>query len=465
MSIAPVRIAHVGLGAFFRSHQAWYPELANRAAAVDEGAQWGIAAFTVRSPRAAEALAAHDCRYPLVLLGRDSERVEWIESIAEAHDGADATRWREVAASVPVITVTITEAGYHPGERDAADDRAALHAGVLPATVPGRLVDGLRARRDSGGGPVAIVSCDNLRDNGGVLARAVLGLARDVDPALASWIEGNASFVSTAVDRITPARDPAMLPAELRDDPTALVAEEYGSWVLAGRFPAGRPAWEAAGAEFVDDIVPYELRKLWLLNAGHTLLASLGLLRGHETVAEAMGDPVCRAALDALWTDAADVLPFPPDEIAQVRAAIAVRFENPRIRHELRQIARDSEIKLRERVVPVIAERLRLGLAAGDGELTALAAWGAAVRAGVLEGPDLGSPGPDRPSTASEVLSDTPMEGCRTPRVGESLRFCAHDAAAAVVQTLAPDLAGSPEGAGVTASLAQLIRTLEGNAS
>jgi len=436
MTTPPVRIAHVGLGAFARSHAAWYTELANRAAAADGGEQWGIAAFTVRSPRAAEQLAARDHRYPLVLLARDSERVEVIASIVEARDGADATRWREAAASVAVITLTITEAGYHPSAQDAADDREALRTGALPATAPGRLVDGLRARRTAGGGPVAIVSCDNLRGNGGVLAGAVLGLARDVDEDLAAWIERNASFVSTAVDRITPAPDPAMLPSDLRDDPTALVAEEFGSWILAGGFPAGRPAWEAAGAEFVDDIVPYELRKLWLLNAGHTLLASLGLLRGHETVADAMGDPVCRAALDELWTDAADVLPFAPDELALVRTAIAERFANPRIRHELRQIARDSALKLRERVVPVVAERLARGLGPGDGELTALAAWGAAVRAGVLEGPALGTAAGD-----------------------------AGAAAATIVQTLAPELAASPDGAEVTASTALLIRTLEGNAS
>ncbi|GAA5202116.1 mannitol dehydrogenase family protein [Microbacterium jejuense] len=433
MTASPARIAHIGLGAFHRSHQAWYTELVNRAS--DEE-PWRIAAFTVRSPHAAEVLAGQDCRYPLVLLGRDTEHVDWIDAIAEAHDGADAARWREAAASVALITVTITEAGYRMSEADAAATRAALRAGALPSTVAGRLVDGLRARRAAGGGPIAVVSCDNLRDNGGVLARAVRGLAREVDPDLAAWIEHDVSFVSTAVDRITPAPDRAMLPAELREDPTALVAEEYASWILAGEFPAGRPAWELAGAEFVDDIVPYELRKLWLLNAGHTLLASLGLLRGHTSVAEAMTDPVCRAALDALWADAADVLLFAPDEIARVCAAIAERFENPRIRHELRQIARDSELKLRERVVPVIADRLRRDLAPGDGELTALAAWAAAVRAGVLDGPGLGAPGADPEA-----------------------------AAAAVLQTLAPELAASPHGAEVTASTALLIRTLEGNAS
>lgn len=393
MTPLPVRIAHLGLGAFHRAHQAWFTDAANRTDHGDgaHGDQWGIAAFTVRTPHAAQRLAATGCRYPLVLLDRDTERTEWIDAIVEAHDGADAARWREVAASVAVITLTITEAGYRLEDAEIAAERAALRAGEFPATALGRLVDGLRSRRDGGGGPVAIVSCDNLRGNGGVLERAVSALAGPADADLAAWIAANASFVSTAVDRITPAPDPAALPADLCDDPTALVAEEYASWILAGDFPAGRPSWELAGAEFVDDIVPYELRKLWLLNAGHTLLACLGLLRGHDSVAQAMADPICREALDRLWRDAAEVLPFPQEEIESLCASIARRFENPRIRHELRQIARDSELKLRERVVPVIEERLRRSLEPGEGELAALAAWGAAVRAGVIDGPSLSS--------------------------------------------------------------------------
>ena len=40
---APVRIVHLGLGNFFRAHQAWYTDNAS------DAAEWGIAAFTGRS--------------------------------------------------------------------------------------------------------------------------------------------------------------------------------------------------------------------------------------------------------------------------------------------------------------------------------------------------------------------------------------------------------------------------------
>jgi fructuronate reductase len=393
---APVRIAHLGVGAFHRAHQAWYTEAANRETALVGGAQWGIAAFTGRSPDAAVALAAQECRYDLVVRGPEHDAVERIESIVEAHDGGDADEWRRVMCGVDILTLTITERGYTTDEARSDHDVAALTKGVLPSSPLGRIVDGLRARRSAGGGSLAIVSCDNLDSNGELVRDRVQELALAVDPALSEWIAENVSFVSTMVDRITPAVVDA-LPIEVTDDPCAIVTEPDTIWVLAGDFPAGRPKWESAGARFVDDIAPFEKRKLWLLNAGHTLLASLGQLRGHESVSEAMTDPVCRRALDDLWDDAASVMPFTAKETAAERALIASRFANPRIRHTLAQIAKDSEVKLRVRVVPVIEERRRRGWSGGHGALLAVAAWAEAVSAGLAEGPAF----PDDPTQAA----------------------------------------------------------------
>ena len=55
-----MRIVHLGLGAFHRSHQAWYTQHAG------DAAEWGIAAFTGRRPDAAEVLAAQDGLFTVV---------------------------------------------------------------------------------------------------------------------------------------------------------------------------------------------------------------------------------------------------------------------------------------------------------------------------------------------------------------------------------------------------------------
>jgi fructuronate reductase len=380
----PVRVAHLGLGNFFRAHQAWYT-----ASAPDAGA-WGIAAFTGRSRALADRLTAQDGLYTLVVRGPSKDEFEVVGSIAAAYAGTDADAWLATIADpdVAILTLTVTEAGYLRGPDGAVDaddpgvraDLAVLRGETEGAasTVPGRIVAGLAARRSAGAGPIAVVSCDNLPENGAVAARVTTGLATLADPGLAGWITENVSFVTTMVDRITPATTDddirSVAAATGRDDAAPVVTEPFSEWVLSGDFPAGRPRWEAAGARFVTDIEPYEQRKLWLLNGGHSLLAYVGGARGHETVAEAVGDPECGRLLALWWGEAAAYLPLAAEETEAYRAALLERWANPRIRHRLAQIASDGSQKLPIRILPV----LRLARADGRmplGAVRILAAW------------------------------------------------------------------------------------------
>ena len=136
-----------------------------------------------------------------------------------------------------------------------------------------------------------------------------------------------------------------------------MLTEPFSEWVLAGEFPGGRPAWEAAGARVVDDVEPFEQRKLWLLNGSHSLLAYAGHVRGHETVAEAIADPVVRGWVEQWWDEAAAHLTLPPSDVAAYREALLERFANPRIRHLLAQIAADGSQKIPVRILPDAAGR------------------------------------------------------------------------------------------------------------
>ncbi|WP_421741354.1 mannitol dehydrogenase family protein [Cellulomonas sp.] len=380
---APVRIVHLGLGAFARAHLLWYTQGANEVSGAE---QWGVAAFTGRSAAAAEALARQDGRYTLLFRSPEGDAPTTIDALVAVHDGADADAWREYfrRREVGVVTLTVTEAGYRrtsTGELDrhdpdVASDVERLRGGSPAVTAPGRLVDGLRARRAAGSGPIAVVSCDNLPDNGRVARRVTLDLASALDESLARWIEEQVSFVSTMVDRITPATTEAdrAIVRKLtgREDRSPVVTEPFSEWVLDGAFPAGRPRWELAGAQLVDDLAPYEHRKLWLLNAGHSLLAYEGLARGLSTVAEAFADPGCRADLERLWAEASGVLPMAVgDALADLRA----RFANARIEHRLDQIARDGSQKLPVRVLAVAQARAAAGLPVGRAGAGVIAAW------------------------------------------------------------------------------------------
>ena len=382
---APVRIVHLGLGHFFRAHQAWYT------AHAADAAQWGIAAFTGRSAASAEALNRQDGLFTLVERGPDTDRIEVIGSVVEAVAGHDVHRLETLArdALVAVITLTVTESGYRlttAGLPDLEDvdvraDLDALRADApASATILGRLTTAFRARRDADAGPIAVVPCDNIPGNGEFVARGVNEFAGLVDPTLAAWITANVSFVSTSVDRITPHTDevPAVVSSEGWLDDLTVITEPFSDWVLAGAFPAGRPDWESAGARFVDDIEPWENRKLWLLNGAHSLLTFAGMPRGLHTVAEAIADPECRALVESFWEEAVACLPDGTEHV-RYRRQLIERFENPRIVHRLAQIAAEATTKVEFRFAAV-AERSIAESRDASASARAVATWIAWLR-------------------------------------------------------------------------------------
>jgi fructuronate reductase len=381
---APVRLVHLGLGNFFRAHQAWYTDRA------PDAGDWGIAAFTGRSAELADALNAQEGLYTLVTRAADGDRFDVLSSLSRTHPAADYEAWLGYLASpdVRAVTITVTEAGYVRGADGGLDhDRPQVQADVealrhdltaLVRTAPARLVAGCAARRRAEAGPLTLVPCDNLPDNGAVVARVVRDLAEMVDPGLAGWLAGSIAFATTMVDRITPKTTQEDLhtvkAATGLDDRCPVATEPFSEWVLSGPFPGGRPRWEDAGATFTDDIQPYEQRKLWLLNGGHSLLAYAGSARGHQTVAEAVADETCRAWLEEWWSEASRHLSLPAADVAAYRAALLDRFANPRMHHRLDQIAADGSQKLPVRILPA----LRRERAAGrlpEGAARALAAW------------------------------------------------------------------------------------------
>jgi fructuronate reductase len=353
-----------------------------------DASEWGWAAFTGRSPRVAELLTAQDGLFTLVNRGPERDRFREMSGLSAVHDAHDHEALRAVMTSrdTAAVTITVTEAGYHLGAdgcltlHDAATaaDLAVMRAGGNPQTAVGRLVGGLAARRRAGNGPIAVVPCDNLARNGPTVAAAVCDFAECFDPALASWIAEQVSFVSTVVDRITPrsteADRAAVAAATGFDDRCPVVAEPFREWVLAGTFPAGRPAWEGAGALLVDDVEAFAQRKLWLLNGAHSLLAYAGPPLTHNTVAEAFADDRCRDWVEQWWDEAARHVAQPETDTTAYRAALAARFSNPRIEHRLAQIAMDGSQKLPVRVLPVLRVERGAGREA-PGAARIVAAW------------------------------------------------------------------------------------------
>jgi fructuronate reductase len=261
-----------------------------------------------------------------------------LESVVAVHPSTDHEAYLDYLRrpEVAVVTITVTEAGYvrRPdghldAERDTvAGDVAALRGDPTAPTVslPGKLVAGLLARRAVDAGPITILSCDNLPENGAVTATVVTELATAVDETLAGWITEHVDFATSMVDRITPATtdEDRHLVATTQgySDAAPVPTEPFAEWVVAGQVPCRSPRWEEAGARVVDDVGPYEQRKLWLLNGSHSLLAYAGSIRGHRTIDEAIADPQCREWVETFWDEASRHLILEGAAVTDYRAAL-----------------------------------------------------------------------------------------------------------------------------------------------
>jgi fructuronate reductase len=386
-------ILHLGAGAFHRCHQAEWTDDALEA----EFGDWGIIATNLRAPDLGAVLGDQDNLFIRELrdIGVRERRV--VGSIVRTHSVLDGgydpyrltlTRALEDAASpqIRVITMTVTEKGYchipatgelNPDHPDIVHDIADP---AHPLSVPGFVLRALALRRERGVPFPTILSCDNVPDNGATLRRCVIGLARLTDPALADHIERHGIFLNTMVDRIVPATRPVDIEGFAADtgilDYGLVVGEPFRMWVIENPTGALLPPWAKVGAMVVDDVVPFELMKMRVLNGIQTNVSALGLIAGIPFMSDVMGDAAFRDF--ARRTMLREVLPgLPPvpgiDLGAYVEQSIG-RLQNPELRHGTAQIVTDGSQKIRQRLLEPIRACLKLGLA-HDGLLIGVAAW------------------------------------------------------------------------------------------
>ncbi|RTQ97681.1 mannitol dehydrogenase family protein [Halomonas nitroreducens] len=369
-------IIHFGVGGFHRAHQAIYlDELMNRNEALD----WGIVGVGVMpgDRRMRQALAAQDHLYTLVIKhpdGRREPRV--IGSMVDylfAPDDPAAVVERLAAPAIRIVSLTVTEGGYnfHPvsGEFDLdnPDIRHDLEHPEVPTTTFGLIVEGLARRRERGIAPFTLMSCDNIQGNGDVAKETFTAFARARDPELAAWIEGSVAFPNAMVDRITPVTSESDT-AELSErfgveDTWPVVCEPFTQWVLEDRFVAGRPPLERVGVQLVDDVVPYELMKLRLLNASHQAMAYFGILAGYRYAHEVCQDPLfVDFLLGYMRHEASPTLaPVPGIDLEDYRRTLITRFANPEVKDTLERLCAESSDRIPKWLVPLIREQVEHG--------------------------------------------------------------------------------------------------------
>ena len=380
-----IGIVHLGIGAFHRAQTAVYSD----DALALEGGDWGTSGVSLRSADVRDRLAPQDGLYTSVEKSPEGEKRRIIGSVREVlflGDQRHEVHARLVDAATRIVTLTITEKGYchdpatgrlNFGHPDIVHD---LADSQHPVSAVGLLVAALDARRSSHGRPFTVLCCDNLPHNGALVRGLVLAFAERREVSLARWIRDHVTFPSTMVDRIVPATTQADIAANDAalglHDAAPVVHEPFKQWAIEDRFVAGRPAWERAGAQLVDDVAPFEAMKLRLLNASHSAFAYLGYLAGHEFIYQVAAQSDFVAYMRGLMRDeVAPTLKVPAAvDVAAYQDALVQRFRNPALPHKTQQIAMDGSQKLPQRLLGTIRDDLAAGRSI-DRLTLAVAAW------------------------------------------------------------------------------------------
>ncbi|WP_314420772.1 fructuronate reductase [Pseudescherichia vulneris] len=367
------RIVHFGFGAFHRAHQALLTDRVLNA----RGGDWGICEISLFSgDTLMTQLREQDHLFTVLEKGAEGNQAIIVGAVKECLnaklDSLAAIIEKFCEPQVAIVSLTITEKGYcidpATGKLDTRNERIVhdLQNPQEPHSAPGILVEALSRRRERGLPPFSVLSCDNIPDNGHVVKNAVLGMAQQRSAELAAWIGEQVSFPGTMVDRIVPAATDASL-AEIAEvlgvaDPCAISCEPFIQWVIEDNFVAGRPEWEAAGVQMVDDVLPWEQMKLRMLNGSHSFLAYLGYLAGFAHINDCMADAHFRAAARRLMLDEqAPTLRITGVDLTDYAESLLARFANPALQHRTWQIAMDGSQKLPQRMLESIRLHLQRG--------------------------------------------------------------------------------------------------------
>ncbi|MGE4313805.1 MAG: mannitol dehydrogenase family protein [Pseudobdellovibrionaceae bacterium] len=359
-------IVHIGPGAFFRGHIATYVEDLARAGDLD----WGITGISLRSGETRDKLATQDYLYTVTAQsvdGNTTDTVGCLQNIIVAKEAPQDAINALTNPDVKIVTLTVTQSGYYIDQNTKQLDFShpdivnSLGEGQDTTTAIGLIVAALDARRQAGLPAFTVMSCDNLPGNGHVIANAVLAYAAQKSRELREWISKNVSFPNTMVDRIVPRYDRGhseelYARTGLCDD-APIYTEPFKQWVIEKTDNLGLPDFPSVGATLADDVYPFELMKIRLLNGAHMALGIVGRLSGYEYDCEAMADADVQTFVRGFMAESAQTLPaIEGIDFDEYQEAIAQRLIDSSQQDELARLARTGSQKVTSRFIEPLQE-------------------------------------------------------------------------------------------------------------
>ena len=294
------RVLHIG-APFHRAHQAWYLHRVNAAVPADE--RWSLTVGNIRDDMHAtmDALAAQHGAYTLETVTPQGERAyETIRAITRVLPWSIDLAALIDAGADPACRIVsfVTEGGYYLDEHNRLDlANADLAADLQGAHDAVRRARGAARRTREARRAAHAAELRQPAQQRRALSRGMREfLERRGRPARMVRYERRDTERDGRPHHAAPDRRRARARAggyRLRRR-CPVMGESFIQWVIEDRFTAGRPKWEVAGAELVDDVHPYEEAKIRILNATHSCIAWAGTLAGHTYIHEGTHDAAIR---------------------------------------------------------------------------------------------------------------------------------------------------------------------------
>lgn len=355
----PVKVLQFGAGNFLRGFADWIIQEANTKTGFNAGV------CIVQSISTSNVLAQQGGVYTVQLKGIHEEefvnkryKIDVVQRIVNPSLDFNAYLAEGLNPDLQIIISNTTEAGIVFSPLDSDLD-------VMASTFPGKLTQLLYHRFTNGlESNLLVLPTELIERNGAVLKNCILKYCQlwSLPPEFIQWINTYITFCNTLVDRIVsgfPDRPHKIVYQELgyKDD-LVVEGEWFHLWVIEGpRWISEVLPFKKAGLNVVytNDLAPFRLRKVRILNGAHTCMACIGGLAGLKTVREAIDHPVVGNYLRRLIYD--DICVFIPGDLAELEKYAEVvinRFRNPAIEHQLHLISFNSFSKFVVRVLPSI---------------------------------------------------------------------------------------------------------------
>ncbi|TDD94098.1 tagaturonate reductase [Flavobacterium cellulosilyticum] len=357
----PIKVVQFGEGNFLRAFVDYAFQRLNNE--VDFNA--GIAIVQPLKEGMVHLINDQDGLYTLFMNGiKKGEKIQDIELITNIVKGINPyTEFADYLAlateeELQFIVSNTTEAGIEFVATDTPDMQPPVS---FPAKLTVLLYERFKHFNGDASKGLTIIPCELIDYNSETLKKIILQYCDlwKLDDSFKTWASDACTYHSTLVDRIVPGYPRAEIEEYNNkldyQDNLIVAAEPFFLWAIEGgdalkeKLPFHKTN---LNVKIVDDIRPFKMIKVRILNGAHTAMVTFSLLHGNKLVMETVNGDFTGKFINSVISEISETLDMDKNEIIAYSEEVMDRFKNPFIKHALADIALNSISKFKVRVLP-----------------------------------------------------------------------------------------------------------------